>query len=296
MKTPQQSYPDLAKALEMEKIYLKREDQHPYGSHKGRSIPLMMKHYIKREGIRDFVISSSGNAALAAILFTEKHNQNNPDKQIALRVFVGEKIPEKKLSLLQSPISNHQSLITIEQTGRPKQQAFQLGKSDSVVFLRQSTDDLALEGYVDLANELYKIPNLAAVFIPTSSGTTAQAVAETFAEKKRIPQVHIVQTQACHPIATALDIASDSTDVSIAGAIVDNVAHRKQAVVDTVQKTSGNAWVPTDEEIKAARKLVRETTKIDISSNSALSIAGLKKALYAGLSFDGPVVCLVTGY
>ncbi len=295
MKTPQQAYPELAKALGGPTIYLKREDQHPYGSHKGRSIPLMMKHYIKREDKRAFVISSSGNAALAAMKMAVKHNMNNPDKQITLRVFVGKKISEKKLSMLVKEIQNPDSGINIEQVEKPKQQAFQLGKSDDVVFLRQSTDDIALEGYVDLANELYKIPDLAAVFVPTSSGTTAQAIAETFATKNRLPQVHIVQTNACHPIADALGAVADDADASVAGAIVDNVAHRKQAVVDAVKKSSGTAWVPTDDEIKAARKLVRETTKIDISPNSALSVAGLQKALASGLEFDGPVVCLVTG-
>lgn len=295
MKTPQQPYPELAKALGIHTIYFKREDQHPYGSHKGRSIPFMMKTYIKRDGIRDFVISSSGNAALAAVKMATKHNQNNPDKQITLQVYVGKKIDEKKLQFLKEPISNHQSLISIKQVDRPKQTAFQEGKKNDTIFLRQSTDDLALEGYINLANELYKIPDLAAVFIPTSSGTTAQAVAETFAEKETIPQVHIVQTTACHPIAELLGTSSEAADQSVAGAIVDNVAHRKQAVADEVKKTNGAAWIPTDEEITAAKILVKNTTNIDISPNSALSVAGLKKALDDGLTFDGPVVCLVTG-
>lgn len=295
MKTPQQSYPELAKALGVDTIYLKREDQHPYGSHKGRSIPLMMKHYIKRESIRDFVISSSGNAALAAIRMAVKHNMNNPDKQIALRVLVGKKIPAKKFSILKKEIKHTEAGIQIEKVERPKQAAFQEGKKEGTIFLRQSTDDIALEGYTELANELYKIPNLTAVFIPTSSGTTAQAIATAFGDSDRVPQVHIVQTQACHPIASALGVTSAEADKSVAAAIVDNVAHRKQTVVNEIKKTKGTAWIPTDEEINAARKLVRETTKIDISPNSALSIAGLQKALESGLEFDGPVVCLITG-
>jgi threonine synthase len=296
MKTPQQLYPKLAKALGIEQVYLKREDQHPYGSHKGRSIPLMIKAYLKRDGINNFVISSSGNAALAAIKMAEKHNQNNPDKQITLRVFVGKKILQKKLELLQSKIRNPESQVHIEQVERPKQEAFQLDKSGESKFLRQSTDDLALEGYVDLANELYKIPNLAAVFIPTSSGTTAQAVAETFVEKKDVPQVHIVQTSNCHPIAEALGATAKKMDKSVAGAIVDNVAHRKQSVVNAIKNTNGTAWIPTEEEIIAAQTLVKDTTKINISTNSALSIAGLQKALSEGIVFEGPVVCVVTGH
>lgn len=104
MKTPQQSYPALAKALGIDTLFLKREDQHPYGSHKGRSIPHMIKTYVKRDDIRNFVISSSGNAGLAAIRMVQKHNQNNPDKQITLTVFVGNNIEQEKLDILTNEI------------------------------------------------------------------------------------------------------------------------------------------------------------------------------------------------
>lgn len=295
MKTPQQSYPALAKALGTQSVFLKREDEHPYGSHKGRSIPHMMKTYIKRDGIRDFVISSSGNAALAAIRMAVRHNQNNPDKQITLRVFVGKNIDEKKLEKLHSEIKNLNSKISIEQVERPKQEAFKLDKDGTAKSLRQSTDDLALEGYHELAYELMKIPDLKAVFIPTSSGTTAQAVAEVFAKEQPDTQVHIVQTTACHPIATALGAKGNDTDSSVAGAIVDNVAHRKQPVVDTITSVHGKGWIVNDEEIGEAENIVKETTGITISPNSALAIAGLKKALDAGNEFDGAVACVITG-
>src|SRR3990167_2253444 len=110
MKTPQQSYPSLAAALGVPELYLKREDLHHFGSHKGRSIPLMIKNYHK-DGRRDFVISSSGNAALAAILFVRDHNKNNTGDPIRLTVFVGKHIEPKKLIKLQSPITDHRSPI-----------------------------------------------------------------------------------------------------------------------------------------------------------------------------------------
>src|SRR3989338_310192 len=166
MKTPQQSYPDLAQAIGVPELYFKREDLHKYGSHKGRSIPLMIKKYAK-EGIADFVISSSGNAALAAIHATIAHNQNNPGKEIKLTVFVGAHIPKQKLDRLQSLIiyppageAGHVSFITINQVEKPKQQAILLEKQGVAKHLRQSTDDTALEGYAELAEELNHIPNL----------------------------------------------------------------------------------------------------------------------------------------
>jgi len=255
----------------------------------------MMKTYIKRDNVRDFVISSSGNAALAAIRMAVKQNQNNPDKQITLRVYVGQNIDKKKLEKLHSEINNLNSKISIEQVERPKQEAFKLDKDGTATSLRQSTDDLALEGYHELAYELMKIPDLRAVFIPTSSGTTAQAIAEVFAKEQPTTQVHIVQTTACHPIATALGADGNSTESSVAGAIVDNIAHRKQAVVDTVNQTHGAGWIVNDEEIESAKKLVKETTGIAISPNSALAVAGLKKSLEFKTKFEGAVACVITG-
>ncbi|PIR74882.1 MAG: hypothetical protein COU35_00215 [Candidatus Magasanikbacteria bacterium CG10_big_fil_rev_8_21_14_0_10_47_10] len=293
MKTVQQSYLSLARALGIDEVYLKREDEHPYGSHKGRSIPLMIKEYVKRDDIRDFVISSSGNAALAAAIAVQKHNQNNPSNPIRLRIFVGQHIPMEKLSRLRPYLDPEK--ITVEQVDRPKQTAFQVDAAGTAKNLRQSTDDLALVGYNELAQDLCKIPNLCAVFVPTSSGTTAQALAQSFARMNPGTQVHVVQTEACFPIAQTLGAHAQKTEQSIAGAIVDNVAHRKDACAAAVKQTGGAGWIVSDDEIRDAMSLTKKETNISISSNSALSVAGLKKALATGWTCSGAVVCLVTG-
>lgn len=290
MKTPQQTYPELNDALGTE-VYLKREDLHKYKSHKGRSIPLMIKKYAK-EGVTHFVISSSGNAAIAAGLGVENHNRNNPDRQVTLDIFIGQHIDEKKKTVLERELTSDH--ITIKQVERPKQEAFQMDKEGKATFLRQSTDDLALEGYEGLAKDLSKIPNLQAVFIPTSSGTTALALAQSFKLMEKQIQVHVVQTTAVHPIAEVFD-SNGNTDTSAAGAIVDKVAHRKDAVIEAIQESKGHGWIVTDEQIKNARKIVRDTTKVDISPNSALAVAGLQKALENNWKWDGPIVCVITG-
>ncbi|NCO05043.1 MAG: PLP-dependent lyase/thiolase [Candidatus Magasanikbacteria bacterium] len=294
MKTIQMPYSGLAKSLGLaHDVYLKREDQHKYGSHKGRSIPLMIKNHIKSEqNIDTFVISSSGNAALAAITAISQHNKNNPGKEVTLRVFIGKKINELKKKILEQAIDDKR--ITLVQVERPKQEAFKLGNQEHIVNLRQSTDDSALEGYIELARELEKIPNLKAIFIPTSSGTTAQAIGQTILDMKLPIQIHIIQTTSCHPIAEAFDTA-ETTDVSIADCVVDQVAHRKQAVIEVIQQTNGSGWIVTNEELNATKTLVKKETNLDISLNSALSVAGLQKAIQHDWMWNGPVACLITG-
>lgn len=293
MKTPQQSYPELAHALGIPEIYLKREDLHTYGSHKGRSIPLMVKLHAKA-GQNAFAISSSGNAALAAILAIQNHNRNNPHNPVTLRIFIGKNIDAEKKQRLISEITDS-SAITIEQVERPKQTVFQLEKEGNIVSLRQSTDDTALQGYTELAQELDKIEQLQAIFIPTSSGTTAQGLGAAFKVLKNKPQIHIVQTDACHPIAQEFDTTFSPTKISLAGAIVDMVAHRKKEVVKIVQESQGSGWIISDTELKEIRDMVKKHTGLSLSYNSLLSIAGLKKAISHGYQFEHSVVCLIGG-
>jgi len=298
MKTHQPTFIELNKALGLD-VYLKREDEHKYSSHKGRSIPLMVKKYNKEEDITNFVISSSGNAAIAAIHTIQAHNKNNANN-LTLKIFVGQNIDKQKLKILETIIEDKN--ISLEQVEKPKQSAFALDKEGQVKNLRQSTDDTALMGYYELAEEVNNIPNLQAIFVPTSSGTTAQGLGIAFdaipASKfggQQHPQIHIVQTTSCHPMAEEFDKDFEPTETSLAGAIVDKVAHRKTQVLEQIKKSSGSGWIVTDEELKNAINLVEETCKIKISYNSALSVAGLIKAMNSGWKFDGAIVCLITG-
>ncbi|HSR89013.1 MAG TPA: PLP-dependent lyase/thiolase [Candidatus Udaeobacter sp.] len=285
MITPQSQAKQLAQTLGLTtELYLKREDLHPYGSHKGRSIPLMIEHYTSK-GKANFCISSSGNAALAAIYAIKKIGS-----KLNLQIFVGKHIDSKKLTKLQELVGDLKN-ITIKQVENPKQSAFQMEKTGQAKNLRQSTDDLALIGYETLADELMEIKNLAAIFIPTSSGTAAQGLYNAFKKYNLNPQIHIVQTSACHPMVES-DI---QTKNSLATAIVDKIAFRKEAVQKAIQNSQGNGWIAIDEEIELAKKNIKKTENLEVSFNSALSIAGLKLALQNNWKFNGSVVCILTG-
>lgn len=295
MKTPQMPSDTLAKYLSFpHEIWLKREDKHHYGSHKGRSIPLMISTHHK-DGHNSFVISSSGNAALAAILSVQTHNKNKSNDPITLKVFIGQHVNIQKEKLLQEKI-NGDERITVDKTLNPKQDAFQYSQKNNAQLLRQSTDDLALVGYVELAKELAKIENLKAIFIPTSTGTTALGLHLGFKQLGLEPQIHIVQTSACHPIASAVtnDIPTDE-EHSLAGAIVDKVAARKESVVAAVKNSKGAGWIISNQEIEKAIKLAKDCANIEVSPNGALSIAGLFKALQNKHPIDGAIACLITG-
>lgn len=315
MKTPQLPVPKLAAALgATAELWFKREDLHHYGSHKGRSIPLMIGDYA-RQGLTDFVISSSGNAALAAIQAVLTHNKTRGKTPLSLTVLVGKKIAPDKLALLRGGAEPASDGIRIEQCANPKQRAFQMEKTGMAKWLRQSTDDNALLGYEELASELGKIPNLAAVFIPTSSGATAQGLYRGFQKMGINPEIHLVQTPDCHPLVdsvTGRHAPADSKNAQSAGrsdinaqphtaekslaeAIVDKIAHRRESVAAAVKNSAGYGWIADNQNIKESVALVKKTTTLDISPNSALSVAGLRLAIKAGWRWNGPIVCLITG-
>lgn len=289
MITSTEHYPELAKAIGFTDLYFKREDLHPYGSHKGRSIPLMIDYYYK-QGDRSFAISSSGNAALAAALYAKELNKNNKEP-IDLDVLIGNNVASHKLEKLKDLVDKHIGILIKERPLQALTQAVQEGKRS----LRQSTDDIALIGYESLAKELAEIKNAGTIFIGTSSGTTAQALVEYFLENKLPIQVHIVQTSSCHPMIDAFETFDIPDEKSIADAIVDQGAYRKNNLIPLIKKSGGRGWLATNENILAAQELVTKHTGFKISTNSALSVVGATQAAYMGYEIKDAAVCLICG-
>jgi threonine dehydratase len=289
--TPIESYPEAARIVGVKKLYFKREDLHPYGSHKGRSIPVMIETYAAK-GDRRFAITGSGNAAFAAALFVHELNAGkNSADPLDLTIFVGNNIAPHKAERLKN-LEDDRIRVLIKE--RPLQ-ALTQAINEGVRSLRQSTDDEALAGYAPLAQEMIDEGGVGAVFIGTSSGTTAQALAQYFKKAGSPIQVHIVQTSSCHPIAESFEPYDGPDEDSIADAIVDKTAHRKDALLPLIDKTGGRGWIVTNDEISAAQELTLTYTDLDISTNSALSVAGAMKAAALGWEFPGAVVCMICG-
>jgi len=295
--TPCEKADGLGAKIGLKSLYLKREDLHPYGSHKGRSIPHMIDFYAK-QGVKNFVISSSGNAGLAAAMYVNKIGQNDPLKA-TLDIFIGQNANEHKIEKIEAFENDN---IRIIQKERPLQ-ALILAEQDGMTSLRQSTNDIALIGYTSLAQELIETIKSedknekakGAIFIGTSSGTTAQAIAKYILDNDLKTQVHLVQTTSCHPLADAFDISDIPDEKSIADAIVDQTAHRKDTLIPLIQKTGGKGWIVTNEEIEIAQKVISENSDLELSPNGVLGIAGAMQAVYVGHKIEGPVVCIVCG-
>ncbi|MDP2593539.1 MAG: PLP-dependent lyase/thiolase [bacterium] len=293
-KTPTDILPELGKILGL-KLFFKREDLHPLGSHKGRSIPVMIDYYAKK-GARKFAISSSGNAALAAGIYIQSLNKKilDMEKKLSLTIFVGEHVNKEKNENLKEKLADEE--IKLVKTARPLQELFRAEK-EGKTSLRQSTDDTALLGYAELAEELSTVPNLSAIFLAASSGTSTQALAEYFEKRGIGPvQIFLVQTAKIHTMAKIFDKNFIEEKESLADAIVDIVGHRKEKVAEAVKTSGGFGWVVSNQEIEEAVKIIKENTDIkDITANGSLSFAGLLKALKYGFKPTGAAVCVIGG-
>jgi len=288
--TKQKKYPKLAQKLNLPEVWIKHEYLNESGSHKIRLLSCLFKKYIP-QGEKNFVISSSGNAAIAACCYLRKIK----NIQINLMVFVPSTMNSKKWKRLKLA-QNNSPQIKIKKTKKAKQDAFKLSKETGAIFLRGSTEIHAEQAYIGLGKEIGQIPNLQAIFIPTSSGITSLGIFEYFKKINQNVEIHIVQTEKIHPLSQNFDKEFKPKKKSLANAIVDKVAKRKTDVIRAIQESAGWAWVISDKELKEAKKIIEINTDISkISYDSLLSVAGLLKAQKNNWKFNGAVCCLFTG-
>lgn len=265
--------PELAADLGLKKIFIKQENQNPSGSHKDRAIWLMIDHYIE-QGIKHFIISSSGNAAISAAYYCTLN------KNIKLDVLVSPNMPEDKKLRLNNLVKN-QNHIFVHKSSKAKSEAIKMAKEPGAQLLRTSVDDTGLPGYEKIAIELDEQMaeqnediNNYQIFVPTSSGTTLVGLARGFIEVRKNPPLHIVQSSRVNIMAKEFDADFEKSNTSLASAIVDTIGHRKDEVVKNIKDSRGSGWVITDEELKSAQSMLES----NYSWDSLLALAGLVKA------------------
>ena len=311
--TPLQEYPSLAKELDMERLFVKREDMNPSGSHKDRAMFPYVDKLISA-GEKEFCLSSSGNLAITAAYYANKKNN------AYFHIFLPELFSAEKKKRLQEALYAQKSInppnITIVTNGglvenvhvcwstRPKTDAMRFSREKKVRLLRGSTDDGMLEGYHQMAEELIEQTggNIGSIFMAVSSGTMAVGLWEGFqsmvvtGRDLSLPSLHVVQTTKVHPIASQFDHDFTLTKTSLASAIVDRVAHRKAQVIQAVKESGGWGWVVGDSEISNAKVQISKLTEIeDISSENAMALAGLQKAIEKDFKVASPIVLVCTG-
>jgi len=250
-------------------VWAKLENQNPTGTHKDRSMARWIAYHAS-VGTRELAISSSGNSAISAAKYCQEFS-------IILHAFVSPKIHSEKIAR----ITAYEKAV-LHRTKTPNKDSFRFCKEREIPNLRASKDDMALEGYKDIALELAEqLPYIDNLFIPTSSGATLEGIYKgyqavispgTVPGDIRVPAFFVIQTARVHPIADYFDKNFSGEEVSRATAIVDKVAHRRDRVAEVIKETGGGGFVIVNEELQAAKKMV-----VNAGWQSALAFAGFLK-------------------
>lgn len=285
--TPEISMPNIAKNLGLKELIFKREDMNPNGSHKDRLLAYQVSR-AKESGEKILIISSSGNAALSAAAYCQLAG-------IKLFIFVSPKTDKEKLVRMAdcgAKIVISRYALTLADLA---------SKKFKIKNLRPGVDENSYYGLKSIAFEIFEHSGeIDAIFIPTSSASTVNAVAEAFDDLteagkiKKIPAIYAVQTAKVHPIAGYFDKNFISENESLArGIVAKNIPEEKLSKVLTVIKNSGGGGaVVADADIAEAGKIL-EKNNIETGYESAAGFAGaikLKEKVKGG-----KVVVLLTG-
>ncbi len=162
-------------------LWIKHEDEHPLGSHKGRSLAYQLSN-LQAGGKGAFTISSSGNAAYAFLSLVPS------EKSYA---FVSPQADQNKLgALFAVPTKGH--LVVSDS---PRTFATWLANKHDFTDLRPSQSDDAIVGLMSLGLELFEqLPELSdqySIFSVTTSGGNVLGVYKAF---KMLQQKGLLKT------------------------------------------------------------------------------------------------------
>lgn len=262
-----------------EGIYFKYEFANPTGSVKDRGIAFQVSAAYA-QGIKKAVISSSGNAALSAASYCAAAH-------IELHIFLSSYVNRQKLHLI-----NQKNSFVI-QTAKPISESVHFAHENQAYNLRQSKDPQAVYGYSTLGLEMKNYTDIDAIFIPVSSGTTVVGLWFGLQKLHFSPTIHIVQTEAVHPIAKIFDTDFAEHKKSIADGIVARVTERKNEVIDIVKKSGGWSWIVSDKQILEAADWLHQRS-VPAGFEAAMTLAALWKAQRKKKRFKNPL-CILTG-
>ncbi|MGH7666194.1 MAG: PLP-dependent lyase/thiolase [Candidatus Dormibacteria bacterium] len=264
--------PELGEGLGIPQLLLKREDQNPTGSHKARCLSLLCSQVVA-SGRSQAVISSSGNAAVAAAAYAELGG-------IRLLSLISPLTPRVKLERLlaypQLAVASPRPVGLLHHSVRHWQ----------LQDLRGSTNPLAPNAYRGIAAELVGGDELAAIFLYASSGASALGLAqglERLLERSQRPQLHIVETapggeltRPWYPRGTPDDGAGPR--VGELGARRSRLA---PAVRRAVRASGGRGWRVAPSELPQVRELA-ERSGLRTSWEGLATLAAMRRAAAEG--------------
>ena len=262
-QTPLQPAPALARWAGVGELLLKREDLNPTGSHKDRGATEQISGCLRR-GQRVAVISSSGNAALAAAARGKEFG-------VTVVALLSPLTPPAKVDAIRAAGGR------VVVTTKPINFAIRLSRVCGWPDLRPSQSEDALRGFTTLGVELAaEVAEGVPLFGYASSGTTYEAVGEALRVAHRRLPLHPVQAGLVNGLSLEFGRPGDGQR-SLVGDLGVKVSARTADVVRLVRESGGEAWWVDDGAIAAAGEVLQQNGH-EVAPECWAALAGIRVA------------------
>jgi threonine synthase len=261
--TPLEEDAPLAAWAGVGRMWVKREDRNPTGSHKDRGAVVQIAACLDR-GDRVAVISSSGNAALAAATYGRRGG-------VTVVALLSTRTEPTTVSALRAAGAR------VVVTPKPINFGLRLTRVCGWPDLRPSQSPEAVRGFRTLGEELAReLAPGTSVFGYASSGATYLAMGQVFAESGCQLPLQPVQAGLVNGISAEFGRAGDGRR-SLVGDLGVKHTDRVAAVVATVRQSGGQSWWVSDGSISAAGEALRERA-YGVAPECWAALAGVRAA------------------
>ncbi|MEE2830460.1 MAG: PLP-dependent lyase/thiolase [Myxococcota bacterium] len=276
--TPLEEHPDLAAQVAVSRLFLKREDLNPSGSHKDRGLLYQVVRHAPQGGVT-FVLSSSGNAAVSAAAACRITGNR-------LVAFVSPDTDASKLARLRA------SGATVLSCSKPINFARYAARVFGLPDLRGTRDPCASIGYRSLAGEIHAaLPQRGALFTFSSSGISMEGIADGFHRSGKMPALWSVQSGECLGLVRAIEPEVAADPSSPAGRLgIRNPPHAGE-LAQRLLDSGGGALAVMGAEVRAWSQRLTERG-LKTSAEGAAVLAGIEAT--RGLESE-TVVAILTG-
>ncbi len=289
------------------RLYLKMEQLNPTGSFKDRFAALETE-LMKRQGIRAFIATSSGNTGAALAAYAARRG-------FRCLLFVNEFTPASKLDQMlvygaevfkvkDFGVSNELSAPIFERL----QQLADEGSTRLVISAYKYSPD-GMEGVKTIAYEIVEqfggVPDH--IFVPVGGGGLLSGIWRGFKDLKardiveKMPKINAVQPELNDTVVTAVNENAETarevfTTTSISGLAVQ-VDIDASLAVRSVSDSGGRGFLVSDEMVLDTQSSLARKEGVFVEPAGAVSTAGYLRALETGyLREDESAVCILTGH
>jgi threonine synthase len=290
-----------ATALGHNKVYIKDERYAPTSSFKDRQAAVAVAAMLEN-GIREAVIASTGNAAVAYAAACARAG-------IKLWVFMTSLVPQEKLR--EAALFGAEVIRVSGNYDQTKQIASQFAQRRHLLLDRGASSVPARESMKTIAYEIveqlgWRSPDW--YIQAVSGGLGPLGVYQGFKELfqmgliDRVPKMAIIQTEGCSPMVKAFKAGKDVADPVVPDTCIIILSTGDPGPAYTylwnlTQQFGGTMESVTDAEAFAAMRSLAKSEGMAVEPATAVAFAGLEKMLKEGfIAPDETVVVNCTGH